>query len=300
MNIKTITPFKCMCMTIGNLPTSYFESMSYYECLTYLVKFLEREVIPTVNNNSEVVKELQDYMEHYFDDLNIQEQINNKLEEMATSGELVEIIGAYFNAMGFIGFNTKADMVAADNLIDGTKCKTLGTLTYNDGFGETYLIRELEESDTIDGTNLVALTNFPELVAERIPDYYRTLLNISNFETPTLIGTTNITEVNGSRLKIATNGDGSIFKFYGYIKFSPSASGEATLTFSTSLRPSTAYTMQDVAIVYNSDRFTNNHVTVNTNGSVTLSVYVVDDTAGVWIELPACLYFNKDFGDSPS
>ena len=90
--IKFISPFKRLCVTIGNLPTAYMESMSYYECITYLVKLLTNEVIPAVNNNSEVVKELQDYVAHYFDNLDVQEEINNKLDEMAESGALADII----------------------------------------------------------------------------------------------------------------------------------------------------------------------------------------------------------------
>ena len=91
--------FKKFCMSIGNLPSSYVESLSYYECLMWLCKFLEEQVIPTVNNNSEAVSELQtlftqlkNYVETYFDNLDVQEEINNKLDEMAESGELEELL----------------------------------------------------------------------------------------------------------------------------------------------------------------------------------------------------------------
>lgn len=90
--IKFVSPFKRLCVTVGNLPTAYMESMSYYECLTYFMKFLENQVIPAINNNSEVVAELQEYVNNYFDNLNVQEEINNKLDEMAESGVLADII----------------------------------------------------------------------------------------------------------------------------------------------------------------------------------------------------------------
>ena len=41
-------PFEHMVATIGNLPTSFVDSMSYYECIAWLVKYLETTVIPTV------------------------------------------------------------------------------------------------------------------------------------------------------------------------------------------------------------------------------------------------------------
>ena len=95
-NIQDLKPFKRLCVTIGNLPTAYIESMSYYECLTYLVKYLTNDVIPAVNNNTEAIKELQDYVVHYFDNLDVQEEINNKLNEMAEDGTFDEICNRYF------------------------------------------------------------------------------------------------------------------------------------------------------------------------------------------------------------
>ena len=105
--LKTIdtidtSPFKKMVMTIGELPTSFVESMTYYEMLAWFCNYLENTVIPAVNNNAEVSEELQtkflelkDYVDDYFDNLNVQEEINNKLDDMAEDGSLTAIIKAY-------------------------------------------------------------------------------------------------------------------------------------------------------------------------------------------------------------
>lgn len=92
-------PFKYFCTTIGYIPTSYKDSLDYYEQLLWLVKFLENKVIPAVDNNALAVTELQglyiqlkNYVDHYFDNLDLQEEVNNKLDEMAASGELNELI----------------------------------------------------------------------------------------------------------------------------------------------------------------------------------------------------------------
>ena len=84
---------------LGIIPTSYKDSMSYYETLAWLCKYLEETVIPTVNQNGKATQELQalyiqlnDYVTHYFDNLDVQTEINNKLDEMATDGTLAEII----------------------------------------------------------------------------------------------------------------------------------------------------------------------------------------------------------------
>ena len=97
--VGKLSPFAHFCCTIGNLPTSYMISLTYEEQLLWLCNYLEKTVIPAVNTNAEAVAELQDlyiqlkeYVDNYFSDLNVQEQINNKLDEMAESGELAEII----------------------------------------------------------------------------------------------------------------------------------------------------------------------------------------------------------------
>jgi len=80
---------------LGIIPTSYKDSMSYYETLAWLCKYLEETVIPTVNQNGEAVEELQSlyielnsYVTHYFDNLDVQEEINNKLDQMVLNGSL--------------------------------------------------------------------------------------------------------------------------------------------------------------------------------------------------------------------
>lgn len=85
--------------TLGIIPTSYKDSMNYYENVAWLCKFLEETVIPTVNENGNAVQELQNlyvelnsYVSHYFDSLDVQEEINNKLDEMTENGTISALI----------------------------------------------------------------------------------------------------------------------------------------------------------------------------------------------------------------
>ena len=87
---------------LGIIPTSYKDSMDYYETLAWLCKYLEETVIPTVNQNGEAVEELQglyielkDYVDNYFENLNVQQEINNKLDEMTEDGTLTNLIKNY-------------------------------------------------------------------------------------------------------------------------------------------------------------------------------------------------------------
>lgn len=50
-------------ITIGNLPTSYLESMSYYECITFLVNYIENNLKPAVEELSSKVADLEERVE---------------------------------------------------------------------------------------------------------------------------------------------------------------------------------------------------------------------------------------------
>ena len=87
------------CFTIGMIPTSYKLSLTYEEQILAIGQYLEETVIPALNNNAEAVAELQalfvelrEYVLNYFDNLDIQNEINNKLDTMAEDGTLTEII----------------------------------------------------------------------------------------------------------------------------------------------------------------------------------------------------------------
>lgn len=100
--VGNLSPFARFCCTIGNLPSSYMVSLTYEEQLLWLCDYLKNTVIPAVNTNAEAVKELQelyvklkDYVDNYFNNLDVQNEINNKLNEMAEDGTLAKIIEDY-------------------------------------------------------------------------------------------------------------------------------------------------------------------------------------------------------------
>ena len=176
INVSTMRPFTRCLMTIGQLPTSYLVSMTYEEQLLWLCNYLEKEVIPALNNNAEALKEVQDlyvelkkYVDDYFSNLDVQEEINNKLDEMAESGKLADIITKYLELAGIFAYNTINEMASASNLEEGSICRTLGEITYNDGKGAFYKVRNIKSGEIIDGINIVAINSSDTLIAEKIP-----------------------------------------------------------------------------------------------------------------------------------
>ena len=53
------SPFKCLVATVGNIPTSFAQSLSYFEALQRLAKYIRDELIPAVNADTEAIEELQ-------------------------------------------------------------------------------------------------------------------------------------------------------------------------------------------------------------------------------------------------
>lgn len=111
------------------IPLAFDESMSYYETLCGLLHYLKNVVIPTVNNNADAVSELQNlyielksYVDDYFTNLDVQEEINNKLDAMVEDGTLEtiinqEIFGDINDAIDLI--NSEKSVLIGDSYIVG-------------------------------------------------------------------------------------------------------------------------------------------------------------------------------------
>lgn len=161
-----LRPFSRFCVMIGAIPESIIKSLSYEEQLLRLIKFLKTTVIPAIDGNTTAIQAIEEWIEN----VDLQEFVDNKLDEMAESGELTEIIASYLNVNSILAFNTKSDMKNADNLINGSFARTYGTTTYDDGLGCFYKIRTITSGDVVDEDNIVALSVSNTLIAEKMKD----------------------------------------------------------------------------------------------------------------------------------
>lgn len=166
--MKKLSPFKWYCLENFPFLEAYIDGYDEYQLLCKLYEQINKNN-EKVNAMGVHVQAITEYINNYFDNLDVQDEINNKLNDMAESGELEEIIAQYLNTQAVLGFNTVANMKSATNLINGGIVKTLGETTYNDGNGAFYKIRTLTSSDVVDEENIIALTNYPTLIAELIP-----------------------------------------------------------------------------------------------------------------------------------
>jgi len=93
---EDLKPFKAWFQK--TLPLVYDDSLTYQELLYKLIAKIN-EVVESQNQTNENFDELyalfvqlKDYVDNYFKNLDVQEEINNKLDEMATDGTLDNII----------------------------------------------------------------------------------------------------------------------------------------------------------------------------------------------------------------
>lgn len=149
---------KClnMCASIGSIPSSYVDSLSYEEQILWICNFLKTKILPAIED--------------------IPSYVDDKIEEMAESGELEQIIEKYINLKTLVAFDKVSDMKVSNKLINGSFAKTLGYYNVNDGGSALYKIRTVTSQDVVDESLILSL-NDPTLVAELIKsDVYLNVL----------------------------------------------------------------------------------------------------------------------------
>lgn len=166
INYKYILqPFKFW--TLQNFPfieSADFDSLTNYEIMCKIVDYLNK-VIDNTNTSETNIETAIDYINNFFDNLDLQDEVNNKLDEMAESGELEEIIASYLNSNALICFDSVQDMKSSENLVDGSYAKTLGFYSINDGGSSIYKIRNVTNDDVIDNAFIISLDT-GNLIAE--------------------------------------------------------------------------------------------------------------------------------------
>lgn len=170
----------------STIPMVFDNSLSYYEALGALAKSLQ-DTVDVVNNNGAVTeeyiqftKDMKEYMDHYFDNLDVQEEINNKLDEMATSGQLQQLIDTYFadvdEKIGTINLELNQRLNDQDADITAIRTETNQKLAAQDGDIQTLESRMDSFSSLSEGST----TGDAELIDGRIAFDGRTFSSIGD------------------------------------------------------------------------------------------------------------------------
>lgn len=147
-----------------NQLTRLFNEFS--EATSEEVNAFEREVNDTVAEYIEKFTELKDFVDNYFDNLDVQEEIDHKLDEMLEDGVLQEIIATYLDSNVAWTFDSVAEMQTATNLTSDSYAQTYGFYTVGDGGGAKYKIRNKGVSEVAD--NIFTFEIGDDLIAEYV------------------------------------------------------------------------------------------------------------------------------------
>lgn len=312
LNLKTIEtvdtkPFKHLVMTIGELPTSFVESMTYYELLAWLCNYLQETVIPTVNNNAEAVEELQglftelkNYVDNYFDNLDVQEEINNKLDDMARDGSLSAVLAVYVNPQldqirnelnteTYSRRNEDANLqnqinVLVDRPTVSPSVPTKTSQLINDsGFvkGESYSVHGSGSDITLDGTSDEALI---------IQNVFG---NLEQKDTPTLgipadidvVTGTQTVNISGKNMFDIESLDATNISVVDKVASGTSGAFSIAYGISTSGISLPTYDGEAGSLGISATAYTDGNATTQANGGLFIRVYYTDnsyDNAMIW------------------
>lgn len=236
---KILTPFKMQVLTNFPYIEADFDALTNYELLCKIVEYLnavianENEVTEQITSLYNAYVSLQDYVNDYFDNLDVQEEINNKLDELADDGTLTQLIKGYVDPIyeayettinanicnqnaNITAISNKVDaatngspLVASstDDMTDTTKVyvnTTDGKWYYYDGdsweIGGTYQATRLDDNSvntTMLEDNTVIYEKLGDYNLKAIEDYFVTE-NSFSFDTEKIISSTSTSLQNGN------------------------------------------------------------------------------------------------------
>lgn len=155
---KTLTPFKFQVLQSFPFIAEDFDALTNYELLSKVIEYLN-DTISNVDSVTENTKnlynayvELQTYINEYFGNLDVQDEINKKLDSMAYDGSLTEIIKDYIDPIQESFENTITTEIANQNY----KIKTLDSKINSATSGSPTPVSSI--SDMTDTSKIYVLT----------------------------------------------------------------------------------------------------------------------------------------------
>lgn len=144
-----------------------FDALTDYELFCKMVEYMKKAVEQLKVYDAKFVdfNNRLSTIEQFINTLDLQDEVNNKLDEMYENGQLQSLIEEFIELQVTFTYNTVAEMKASTNLVSGSFVKTNGYYSYNDGGEAYYKVRNVTNDDVIDEKFIIALAD-EYLVAE--------------------------------------------------------------------------------------------------------------------------------------
>lgn len=189
-DMKNLTPFK-LCV-LQNFPfiEADFDAVTNYQLLCKVVEYLNKVIDNNNKQNNNITQleqnfiTLYNYVKDYFDNLDVQNEINNKIDELITTGEFNSFLSGIYTpemfgakgdgvtddteaiqkALTFNNVNISKNYLITENLVLHSNLKVFGggTITKKSEFNDSYLnhsIFSCTNSNNIDINNIVLISN---------------------------------------------------------------------------------------------------------------------------------------------
>lgn len=166
------SPFKFWCQKV--LPLVYDDSLSYYEVLCKLTRYvngLRDDVIllgEDVSELNRLYNELAKLLDEYFNN-GVQDSVNKKLDEMASNGYFENILSKYITPLFLLNFDTTQKALAYHFSV-GQTVHTSGYYSVGDGGACTFQVMQsapFSGIETVNGLYLMP-TNVNEIITPEI------------------------------------------------------------------------------------------------------------------------------------
>ncbi len=215
IKLNNLNPFGKLCVTLGMIPSSYKESMTYEEQLLWMFNYLENTLIPKINEqvdainsqtdyinnavetqNAEIEEQyetltglfnqLKDYVDDYFDNLDVQEEINNKLDEMVEDGTFDVIfaqVDAKIGDLSSLTTTDKSSIVAGVNEVKSeadTNASNIGTLSNLTTDSKTNVVSAINEVDSHADTNASNIGTLSNLTTSNKTDLVNAISEVDS------------------------------------------------------------------------------------------------------------------------
>lgn len=189
-DMKNLTPFK-LCV-LQNFPfiEADFDAVTNYQLLCKVVEYLNK-MIDNNNKQNDNINQLEqnfitlyDYVNNYFSNLDIQEELSKKIDELITTGEFNTFLSGIYTpemfgakgdgvtddteaiqkALAFNNVNISKNYLITENLVLHSNLKIFGggTITKKVEFNDIYLnhcIFSCTDSNNIDINNINLMSN---------------------------------------------------------------------------------------------------------------------------------------------
>lgn len=126
-------------------------------------------ILSTVKKSADTAENTKTFVDGYFKNLNVTAEIAEKLDAMAESGELQNIVSEYLEVNASIVFQNVADMADSDSLVAGSTAHTLGFYNAGDGGAAFYKVVNYTTEYAENGFTVIPLQN-PALCAVLVSD----------------------------------------------------------------------------------------------------------------------------------